>query len=595
MRDLSSRPVPVVDLFAGAGGLGEGFSCLRTDGQRPFELALSIEQDPAAHETLLLRSMFHRFAHGRVPDAYYDVLRQNLPLDAFLAAFAQEHEDARQRVWRATLGSAQIDERMLEARLAAAIGGASDWVLVGGPPCQAYSVAGRSRNVGNADYRPEDDRRHFLYREYLRVLHRLRPAVFVLENVKGVLSSMVAGRSIFGRMLDDLQDPARALGEGSGAPGYRIYSLARESATFDLFGASDRSPEDHIVECERYGIPQRRHRVLLLGVRQDIRVEPEALASSPHAEGTVEDAIGDLPRLRSGLSGAADSDQHWLDAVGSVRHAAWLLELERSMPEVARRIRRSVRGLRVPDAGRGAEFLEARSPCRPRLDPDWFVDEALGGVCNHATRAHMPSDLHRYLFAAAFACVEGDRPLRLFDFPPALRPEHRNVPKALRHDNFSDRFRVQRGSKPATTVMSHIAKDGHYYIHHDPAQCRSLTVREAARLQTFPDNYCFRGNRTQQYTQVGNAVPPLLARQIAGIVHRLLGHAQSAGRWTGGREEQQARTVRMRVCDELPAAVATRMVDDHTVRSVPVPTTHGCAQPGYGESGQDRQALHRVG
>jgi len=128
----------------------------------------------------------------------------------------------------------------------------------------------------------------------------------------------------------------------------------------------------------------------------------------------------------------------------------------------------------------------------------------------------MDSDLHRYLFAASFGALLGTSP-RLVDFPEGLLPHHGNIRLALRSRTgmFADRFRVQLRADPAKTITSHIHKDGHYYIHYDARQCRSLTVREAARLQTFPDNYFFCGPKTHQFAQVGNAVPPLLARQIA--------------------------------------------------------------------------------
>ena len=151
----------------------------------------------------------------------------------------------------------------------------------------------------------------------------------------------------------------------------------------------------------------------------------------------------------------------------------------------------------------------------------WYVDERLNGVCNHETRAHIRKDLHRYFFAAVFARQNGRSPT-LNDFPKELLPKHENVQLALNGSRFNDRFRVQISGRPSTTVVSHISKDGHYYIHYDPSQCRSLTVREAARLQTFPDNYFFEGNRTQQYHQVGDAVPPLLANKITEIVFNVL-------------------------------------------------------------------------
>jgi DNA (cytosine-5)-methyltransferase 1 len=186
-------------------------------------------------------------------------------------------------------------------------------------------------------------------------------------------------------------------------------------------------------------------------------------------------------------------------------------------------VAQTIEGLTTPEKDRGAEFLSypASLAKHSQLEESWFLDNRLAGVCNHTSREHMPSDLHRYLYAACFASAREKSP-RLCDFPKELLPDHENVLDALKTSNFADRFRVQLWGRPSTTVTCHIAKDGHYYIHPDPGQCRSLTVREAARLQTFPDNYFFCGGRTAQYAQVGNAVPPLMARDIGRIVWNIL-------------------------------------------------------------------------
>ena len=157
-----------------------------------------------------------------------------------------------------------------------------------------------------------------------------------------------------------------------------------------------------------------------------------------------------------------------------------------------------------------------------KMNPDWFLDKKLDFITNHETRGHTVEDLYRYFFFDSICPSSWPGSPKLTDFPKKLLPNHDNVnPDDLEEVILSDRFRVQLKNQPGTTVTSHISKDGHYYIHYDPQQCRSLTVREAARIQTFPDNYFFEGPRTEQYRQVGNAVPPLLALQIAEIVHQL--------------------------------------------------------------------------
>lgn len=516
--------VPIIDLFAGPGGLGEGFSAPYRDG-RPsrFRIALSIEMDPVAHQTLELRAAFRYFDHGDVPDDYYRFARAQMSRAEFWAApsMREAARAARNEAWNAELGAIPAGE--VRTRVRRALAGSRDSVLIGGPPCQAYSLVGRSRNRGNPDYVPEADARHTLYREYLQVLATHWPAVFVMENVKGLLSASHAGEGMFARILEDLHDPMQAI---SGRPGrgqrtrYAVVALTSD-ADFQLRSMPTErgDAQRFVVRCEDFGIPQARHRVILLGIREDIPIPP-ALRLEPHgAPVTAGDVLDGLPALRSGLSGKGDSLEAWRSALRSARDAGWFRTLRRSAPSVATEIEGAVSQALNTSLNRGAPFVTCDAPANKH--GEWYADPRLGGVLNHETRSHIPGDIHRYLFASAYAAATGRSPV-LGHFPAGLLPAHRNVDRALSGSIFNDRFRVQVRGRPSTTVTSHISKDGHYYIHYNPAQCRSLTVREAARLQSFPDNYFFSGGRTAQYHQIGNAVPPLLARQIAEVVSAIL-------------------------------------------------------------------------
>lgn len=148
---------------------------------------------------------------------------------------------------------------------------------------------------------------------------------------------------------------------------------------------------------------------------------------------------------------------------------------------------------------------------------DFVFDSPNLKILDHFPRPHMDSDLIRYFFCSVFRETYGRNP-KDHEFPRTLTPDH----KSWNSGKFVDRFKVQGLDRPSSTITSHISKDGHYFIHPDSKQCRSLTVREAARLQSFPDSYVFMGKRTNQFHQIGNAVPPFLARQIATIVYDIL-------------------------------------------------------------------------
>jgi DNA (cytosine-5)-methyltransferase 1 len=508
-RDIFDPVIPVIDLFAGPGGLGEGFSSVEeARGRRVFRIALSIEMEEFAHKTLQLRSFYRQFQRSKVPEEYYDTLRGKLTPEVLYGLHKSEAEVAAREAWQAKLGGINPEE--VDQRISEALQGCSGpWVLIGGPPCQAYSLVGRSR-VRSADpVKFEKDPRHFLYKEYLRILAKHQPHVFVMENVKGILSSTVAGERIVDRIMRDLADPVNALNPGAQSNvKYRLYPLAEKDA--ELFETEENKPADFIIRSEQHGIPQMRHRFILLGVREDLTGTPTPLRGCSDTV-TLWQAIKDMPRLRSRLSKGEDSQELWRQAITGI--VARLAKLNGHIdPAVMRQIKLATEELSTTKCG-GSFSSSTR---KPMWQQDWFYDPRLGGVCNHESRSHMKEDLWRYIYAASFAKVNGRSPV-LDEFPKTLLPKHQNVTDRDFDEDmpFADRFRVQVRDKPSTTVTSHISKDGHYFIHPDPTQCRSLTVREAARLQTFPDNYFFLGGKTSQYQQVGNAVPPLLAKKIA--------------------------------------------------------------------------------
>lgn len=513
-----SSSIGIVDLFAGPGGLGEGFSAFRDQsGFRPFSIEVSIEKDCAAHATLQLRSFLRKFG-GKPPAEYYEFLNGSESEPDWSRLYPDQWEAARHEARCMELGS-EPTSRFLASRIAEIRRHYGDrTLLIGGPPCQAYSLVGRSRNVGIANYLPHKDERHFLYQKYVDVLRELEPAAFVMENVKGMLSSAIQGDRIFHRVMADLRSAA-------GPDSYRLVALAPE-------GEADRgkeaAPEDFIVRMEDHGVPQARHRVIIIGLRHDIAdnlrdsVLPRLSLRNPPV--TVGDLIGTMPRLRSGLS-RNDNPDAWrqaiLNATDIVTREAGGVSEEFRGEFAAAALEAGTALETTPVLKRSADHGTGLPNSCPTWLRDWLTDANLERLPNNETRGHMASDLARYLFAAAFGRAARRSP-KASEFPAALAPNHRNWGSG----KFADRFRVQIATRPASTVTSHISKDGHYFIHPDPSQCRSLTVREAARLQTFPDNYFFKGNRTQQYVQVGNAVPPFLALQIAECLWAIIGKAE---------------------------------------------------------------------
>ena len=227
----------------------------------------------------------------RSPQEYYDYLASKISIDKLYVKCPEQHKAASETALKISLGpeSHGVVKQIVTDRL----GSSKKWVLIGGPPCQAYSLVGRSRMMGNEDF--EKDERHFLYKEYLRIIADHSPPVFVMENVKGLLSSKIGDELVIHRIISDLSNPRAAFSKEDSGLKYCLYSLSEPG---EITIGSD--PRKFLVKAENYGVPQARHRMFIVGVRSDLNGKPKQL--QPHKPPTVAETIGNLPKIRSGLS-----------------------------------------------------------------------------------------------------------------------------------------------------------------------------------------------------------------------------------------------------------------------------------------------------
>jgi len=418
---MNNKP-KYIDLFAGAGGLSEGFI------RAGFEPVAHVEQDEAACYTLKTRTAFHYLRSINRIDIYYAYLKNEISRSELYREVPSELLDT---VINLPIGSEF--NPTIHRRIARFLGENQVDLVIGGPPCQAYSVVGRSRSKSSMD----GDPRNYLYILYSKYLEKYQPKMFVFENVLGLKSAKG------GLYLNNME---------------RLF--LKKGYKMKLF----------TVEANNFSVLQNRRRVIILGWKIDLTPDLPDLASirSP-SNFKVESVFKDLPKIA---------------------------------------------------AGQGVDkFVSYRTKTNVYLDQK-FIRNGIDILTQHVARPHSEQDKKIYRIAVGKWNNEGQR-LDYNDLPEVLKT-HEN-----RH-SFFDRFKVvAQDLSYSQTVVAHIAKDGHYYIHPDIEQNRSISVREAARLQSFPDDYYFegvkeRGSRTAAFKQIGNAVPPLMAQSIASEILKII-------------------------------------------------------------------------
>jgi DNA (cytosine-5)-methyltransferase 1 len=526
IRKKKARDIAVIDLFAGPGGLGEGFGTWQNQKSGfPFDVRLSIEMEMKACETLKVRHLHHALMRRRggrtlCRELYLELLSNGM--DSAIEKFHDiwEEERIEDTVFRHKMEDDPLNREKTTASIRDALRGHNGpKVVIGGPPCKTYSSAGKSRmskEKKNKKYDPKKDPRNFLYKEYLHCLREVQPEIFVMENVQGMLSSEIEDQKLFENMCIDFSE------EGLD---YEVRSFVT-----DIKGEPWESPRDYLVRCEEYGVPQARHRVILLGVRRDLNIEVHnKLKKSPQVR--LRDAIGGMPPYHSGVTRIKEisvpekeGQDRFKDVFKNLKTKKWISELAKTDPGLKRKVLATAKELTSKAVVKG-KFLKSQKASGKAFHKIirgcLSTKDGLHGQIYKVPRRHMDTDLERYLYVACFLELKKRSP-KLRDFPKSLLPDHDNVKVEKDLDTHADRFRAHSPDRTAHTITCHISKDGHANIHPDPYQVRALSLREAARIQSFPDDYWFSGGKTSGLEQVGNAVPPLVARQMAGIVYEML-------------------------------------------------------------------------
>lgn len=413
----------VLDMFSGAGGLTEGFF------QQGFKFISHIEKSKDARNSLETRAIYHTLKNSNNEKVYRDYICGKLDRNEFITKFNE--------LGLPSIGSfhgevCKSNEKLIleqiEKHLELLDIDSVD-VMIGGPPCQAYSVIGRNRDPNNM----ECDSRNYLYKHYLSFLKKFKPELFVFENVPGLRSAKN------GSIYANLQNEIKKLG-------YKA--------------------EPQILNAKNFSVLQERKRIIFIGWKKENSLSYPEFPENISEEFHVSDILEDLPPLQPG-EGTDDPVDY-----------------------------------KIP-------FSEAS-----RYLKKFNIRKEADLLIQHKARMLRHEDRKIYKLVISKWNQDKKR-LKYADIPSELQ-FHKNK------TSFPDRFKVVNRDGYSHSIVAHIAKDGHHFIHPDIDQIRSLTVRETARIQSFPDNYKFEGSRTSQYSQIGNAVPPLMSKGIAVEIERML-------------------------------------------------------------------------